>query len=347
MDITDIYKKRYFRWSLILVGLIGMLLLTMVLSISLGAVSISGLTVAKILLSKIPVVGNVVDSNSRVFEDIIIEIRLPRVILASIVGASLSVAGCAMQSLFRNPMADPYIIGISSGAAFGVTIVIVLEIQWLALPFVAFLFACLTICIVYCIARVHNKLPTETLLLSGIAVGAFFAALVGFMIYIAGEKIHGIVFWLMGGLWNSTWNKVIIVLPLIVCGIFVIFLFGRKLNLLMLGEDHALSLGIDVELTKKIILICASLITACAVSVSGIIGFVGLIIPHCMRLIVGPDHRILIPTSCLVGAIFLIWTDTLARTIIQPTEIPVGIITALFGAPFFVYLLKRRKKVWN
>jgi len=157
--------------------------------------------------------------------------------------------------------------------------------------------------------------------------------------------LNRIVFWLMGGLWTSDWNRVVITSPLILVGTAVLYLFNRHLNLILMGEETALDLGLEVELFKKIVLVFASLITAAAVSVCGIIGFVGLIIPHLMRILVGPDHRVLLPSSCLVGAIFLVWVDTLARTLIEPTELPVGIITALLGTPFFLYLLRKRKRV--
>jgi len=170
--------------------------------------------------------------------------------------------------------------------------------------------------------------------------------LVSFMQYIAGERqLRQIVFWLMGGLWASNWNKVIISLPLILSGSFGILFFSRDLNILLSGEESALNLGVDVENVRRMVLVLASLVTATCVSFCGIIGFVGLVVPHIMRLIVGPDHRILLPSSFLAGAIFLIWTDTLARKIIAPTELPVGIITAILGVPFFLFLLIRRREV--
>jgi iron complex transport system permease protein len=284
-----------------------------------------------------------------VYEVILLNVRLPRVLLCALVGSALSVAGTTMQALFRNPMASPYILGISSGAAFGASLAIVLGISLVtgiyAVPLMAFLFALLTVFLVYGIAKVRGRTPVETLLLTGIAVGSLFSALVSFMLYVAGEKLSRIVFWLMGGFWASDWNKVVVTSPLILLGIAAIFLFSRHLNLILMGEETALNLGLEVETFKKIILVFASLITAAAVSVCGIIGFVGLIIPHAMRIVVGPNHRILLPSSCLVGAMFLVWVDTLARAIIQPTELPVGIITALLGVPFFLYLLRKRKRI--
>lgn len=321
------------------------LILTVIFATMVGSVNIPPLTALQILF------GGMLSSRSwpPVYEVIILDVRLPRVLLGALVGSALAVAGTSMQALFRNPMASPYILGISSGAAFGASLAIILGISLVtgiyAVPLMAFLFALLTVFLVYGIAKVRQRTPVETLLLTGIAVGSLFSALVSFMLYVAGEKLNRIVFWSMGGFWTSDWNKVVITSPLILLGVAVIFLFSRHLNLILLGEETALNLGLEVEMFKKIILVSASLITAAAVSVCGIIGFVGLIIPHVMRIVVGPDHRILLPSSCLVGATFLIWVDTLARTIIEPTELPVGIITALLGVPFFLYLLRKRKRI--
>ncbi|NVM29944.1 MAG: iron chelate uptake ABC transporter family permease subunit [Candidatus Helarchaeota archaeon] len=283
------------------------------------------------------------------YQTIVLEIRLPRIILGALVGSALAVAGTAMQAMFRNPMASPYILGISSGAAFGASLAFVLGVNLLlgisAVSIMAFLFALLTIYIVYAIARKGEGTSVETLLLTGIAISSLFSALVSLLMYIAGEKLNTIWFWLMGGLWASNWNKVLFTFPLVFIGILILFFLSRQLNLLLMGEETALNLGLEVEKFKIFILIIASLITAAAVAVCGIIGFLGLIIPHIMRIILGPDHRNLLPASCLVGAIFLIWVDTLARTIISPVEIPVGIITALLGVPFFLYLLRTRKKI--
>lgn len=345
-DIDALYSNKRSRWAITLICLLAALFLTIVFAVRTGSVNIPTITVAKILLSKAFPISK---SWSTTYEVIVIDVRLPRVLLGALIGSALAVAGTAMQGLFKNPMASPYIVGVSSGAAFGASLAIVsgaaFSMGIYCLPLLAFLFAALTVFIVYNIAKVRGRVPIETLLLAGIAVGSFFSALVSFMMYIAGEELSSIVFWLMGGLWASSWDKLVIAFPLIFLGIIGIFLFSRDLNIMLMGEEPALDLGIEVERVKKIILIFASLITASAVSVSGIIGFVGLIIPHVVRIFVGPDHRILLPSSCLVGAIFLIWMDTLARSIIEPTELPVGIITALFGIPFFLYLLRKRKRI--
>jgi iron complex transport system permease protein len=280
---------------------------------------------------------------------IVMNLRLPRVFLAGLVGASLALAGAAMQGLFRNPMASPSIIGISAGAAFGASLAIVLGISWVsgafAIPAMAFVFSFVTLFLVYAVSRSRGGyVPVETLLLAGIAIGALFSALVSALQYFSGDKLSGVVFWLMGGLNNATWEQVLISIPPVILGSAVIMVLARELNAMMVGEEQAGNLGINVNQTRILLLLAASLITAVAVSVSGIIGFVGLIIPHTIRILVGPDHRVLLPASILGGALFMIWTDTLARTVISPAELPVGIITALLGAPFFIYLLMSRKR---
>jgi len=342
------YLKKILHWKLIITYLTVSLGLTVILATTLGAAHISPFTVLKILLAKLPLIKNlIIPSWSTAEATIILQIRLPRIILGMLVGAALGIAGTTMQALFKNPMADPYVIGISSGAALGAVFAIVFGLNILGMytiPLMAFLCATATIFLVYNTASVRGKLPVNTLLLAGIAVTLFLSAIISLMMYTSGEKLHGITFWLMGGLWGRNWNHVMMAFPFIFPGAIIIYIFARDLNVMLLGEEPAQHLGIEVETLKKIIILSTSLITAAAVSVSGIIGFVGLIIPHAMRILVGPDHRILLPGSALVGGIFLVWADTLARTIISPVEVPVGIITALFGAPFFIYLLRKRKK---
>ncbi|MDY6930695.1 MAG: iron chelate uptake ABC transporter family permease subunit [Halobacteriota archaeon] len=277
-------------------------------------------------------------------EIIIFQVRLPRILLGLLVGAALSVAGVVMQGLFKNPMAEPYIIGISSGAGLGAALCIASGIAFgYATPMMAFIGALAAIFLVYNIAHVGGKVPVDTLLLSGIAVSYFLSALTSFLMYMS-DNLHQIVFWLMGGLDGGRWIHVKILFPIIFFGILSIYFFSRDMNVMLLGEESAQHLGIEVEQFKRLMMVLASLITAAAVSVSGLIGFVGLMIPHIMRLLFGPDHRILIPSSALSGGIFLVLTDTLARTALSPTQLPVGILTASFGAPFFIYLLRSRKK---
>jgi iron complex transport system permease protein len=341
------YIKRFRQWKLTVLALVLLLFFTVIGATATGPVSIPPVTVAKILFSKLPLAESIFSQTwSNIEENIIIQIRLPRIILGVLVGASLAVAGAAMQGLFKNPMADPYVIGISSGAAFGATISIVLGVGGIiSLPAMAFLGAIFSAFLVYSIAKSDDGMQVETLLLSGIAVAIFFSALTSFSMYFAGENLHQIVFWIMGGLWARGWDHVAVAVIPISAGIIGIYAFARDLNVMQLGEESALTLGIEIESVKKILLALSALIAGVAVSVSGIIGFVGLIIPHMARIVVGPDHRILIPVSALSGAIFLIFADSIARTVISPAELPVGIITAFFGAPFFIYLLRKRKRL--
>lgn len=338
-DIAELQRNKAIRWTAILVALIGSLFITIIVCLSVGVVTIPFEQVITILLGG----GSERDSW------IVLNLRLPRVILATIVGASLALAGATMQGLFRNPMASPSIIGISAGAAFGASLAIILGVSWasgaLAIPAMAFVFAFVTLFLVYAVSRDRRGyVPVETLLLAGIAVGSLFNALVSALQYFAGEMLSGVVFWLMGGLNNATWDQVLIAIPPVILGSSVIMILARDLNAIMVGEEQAGNLGINVNRIRMMLLLAASLVTAISVSVAGTIGFVGLIIPHVLRLLVGPDHRILLPASVIGGSLFMIWTDTLARTIISPAELPVGIITSLLGAPFFIYLLMSRKK---
>ena len=284
-------------------------------------------------------------SIARTDETIIRSIRLPRIILGAIVGFALAAAGTVMQGFFRNPMADPSIIGVSGGAALGAVAFIVLPIAFnpmgLGLQAAAFSGALIAAFVVYAIATTNGRTPVATLLLAGIAVQTFLGALISYLILRSGDSMEEAVFWLMGRLHNSTWGEVLIAGPFVLIFFVLLMAYTRDLNVLLLGEEDAHTLGIEVERTKQLLLAASSIITAAAVAVSGVIGFVGLIVPHMMRLLVGPDHRILLPTSALAGAAFLVATDTLARG--GPVQVPVGIITAALGAPFFLYLLRTRE----
>ena len=339
-DIEKLHRDKLALWSLVLILLTIGLFVSMVFAICIGAVNIP----ASKVLSIITGLYNGPHDSDYV---IVTSVRLPRVLLAAVVGAGLSVAGVAMQGVFRNPMASPSVLGISSGAAFGASLAIVLGFSFVggawAIPAMAFIFCVATMFLVYGISRTGGIVPVETLLLAGIAVGALFSALVSFMQFIAGEQLSSVVFWLMGGLSSATWDQLVVVTPLIAIGTLAIMWFGRDLNLMTIGEEHASSLGVDTQKVILYLTVATSVVVAAAVSVSGVIGFVGLIIPHIIRMMVGPDHRILIPASIVAGAAFLVLTDTFARTILAPAELPVGIVTAVLGAPFFLYLLRRRK----
>lgn len=336
---------------LIMIGLVILLFISMICAIVFGAVSIGWKNVFTILMETLPFYepSSAVDI-APVYKDILLQIRVPRVLLAAAVGSSLAVAGAVFQGLFRNPMADPYVIGISSGSALGAVFAMLGGFSLAlggfgAVPLFAFVGGTTTILLVYSMARVGRAVPVMTLLLAGIAVSAFLSALVSLLTYFAGEELHQVIFWMMGGLGGATWQQVRVMLPYALGGYICVSIFSRELNAMLLGEETASQLGVDTEKVKKILLAGASLLVAAAVSTSGIIGFVGLVVPHFVRLVAGPDHRFLIPASALLGGTLLIATDTLARIIIAPSELPVGIITALIGAPMFIYLLKKRKKL--
>ena len=319
------------------------LFVTFLMTLVIGPVEISVSTVVRILCSAL---FDITKTWPDYLSNIILNVRLPRILLGIMVGCALSVSGCSMQSLFRNPMASPYVCGVASGGAFGAALVIILHLSHSLIMPLAFFFSLLTIFVVYNIAKVGRKVSSETLLLSGIALSLFFSAATSFLQYIAKENdLRQIIFWLMGGLWASSWWKVKIVFPAILAGTVCLLFFYKEMNILLLGEDQARDLGVNVEKTRKIILVMAAIVTAGAVASCGVIGFVGLIIPHVMRIVIGPDHKYLLPASCLGGSIFLVWIDTFARTLVFPTELPVGIITGMVGVPFFLALLRKRKKV--
>ena len=279
--------------------------------------------------------------------EILWQIRLPRVILAALVGLLLSISGVILQGILRNPLADPYIIGISAGGAVGAAISITLGAQFVvfgmsSVPATSFIFALSAVFIVYKLSQVAGKTAPETLILAGVALSAFCAAILSLIIIMSGS-LQTIYFWLLGSLSSASWSDVLTVIPYAVLGSGAAYFFSKELNALLLGEEMASTLGVDVENTRLILIGAASIMTAAAVSVSGLIGFVGLIVPHWIRLIIGPNHRLLIPVSALSGMLLMVVADTIARTILSPLEIPIGIIMALVGAPFFLYLLRRRR----
>jgi iron complex transport system permease protein len=351
-DTETAHLRRVSHWKTYLLILASVFGIVFILSLNLGYAPIPFSDIMTILAKQVPILENLVESPSILprFEVIIMQIRLPRVICGALVGAALATAGATYQGIFRNPMADPYVIGASTGAALGAALVMVLGIGVSllgvnTLQIMAFVGALITVLVVYAIARVGSRVPVTTLLLTGIAVSLFLSAIVTFLRTIASDQIlHGLTFWLIGSLApTENWDKVWAVLPLIVVGAAISYLYSRDLNILALGEDQAQHLGVEIEKVKRILLISGALMTAAAVSISGLIGFVGLIIPHLTRVLIGPDHRVLLPTSAIVGASFLILCDALSRVIMGSGEAPVGVITALSGAPFFIYLLHKKR----
>ncbi|MDO9592405.1 MAG: iron chelate uptake ABC transporter family permease subunit [Erysipelotrichaceae bacterium] len=330
--------------------LISALVVVILAASAIGSADISISDCARILLSKVPLIGASVDLSeikpSHI--SILLKIRLPRILLSALIGSALSVSGVAYQGIFKNPMADPFVLGISSGAALGATFVIVTGAKFgiLGLSSIsvgAFAGALAAAFTVYNIGRIGNRTPVVTLLLAGIAVNYFLSSMISIVMSFNRDRMENIVFWTMGSVTTATWMQIAVALVPILLGTAYLLTCARDLNALALGEDSAKGLGVDSEKAKKTILIVASIVTASAVSVSGIIGFVGLIIPHVVRILSGPDHRTLLPFSILTGAIFLVLSDTLARTLVVPAELPIGIITSVFGAPYFLYLLYRNK----
>lgn len=279
---------------------------------------------------------------------ILTQIRLPRVLLAALVGGALALCGAVMQGLFRNPLADPYLLGIASGATAGAALVIALHLDsyyWGLVPLGAFLGGVLAVTLVYRVAQTRwARLDNYALILSGVALAALFSAVTSFLLFYAGaaHDARRVILWILGGLGGAQWLYVLGVLGTLLIVGATLVLFARELNALALGEEMAAHLGIEPRHLRKILLFAVTLLTAVAVAVSGTIGFVGLIVPHILRLIVGPDHRLLLPASALGGAVLLTLCDAVARTVLAPAELPIGIITALLGAPFFLFLLRRR-----
>lgn len=316
------------------------------LAILLAAACLLALSVGSVAVPFRSVIGAVTGSlpDDAVERLIILDIRLPRVLLALLVGAGLSVAGAVLQALLRNPLAEPYILGISSGGTMGTILVIALASglsQYVA-PAASFAGSALVMVLVYALAHRRGQLDPFTLLLAGVMVGAFFNALVLLTVALFNQELRNAFLWLMGNLSGASGASLLIAGPLTLLAIIPAFLMARQYDLIATGDEAASQLGVDVRALRRRSYAIASLITGAVVSVSGVVGFVGLIIPHAVRMMFGPDHRLLLPASFLAGGAFLVLADTLARTIIAPSEIPVGAVTAVIGAPVFIYLLRRR-----
>ena len=319
---------------------------TGLISLRLGPVPIKTLDVVWATLSTMGIDGPAVDRTAQL---VIEQIRLPRIIVGAAVGMALGLSGTAMQGLFRNPMADPGIIGVSTGGAVGAVTAIAIglvDLFWLALPVFAFVGAALALLLVYGIAAVGGRISMATLLLAGVAVNAFLGAVISAIIYLipSDGPLREILYWLAGGLDSRSWDHVRIALPPIAVGATALALAARDLNLLALGDDEARSLGVRTGATRTALLVASALVTGSAVAVSGSIAFVGLVTPHVLRLVLGPDHRVLMPMSAFGGMLFVMLADMAARTLIQPAEFRVGVLTAFVGAPFFVFLLIKNKR---
>jgi iron complex transport system permease protein len=324
--------RKSFLFSLLILAL------AILLSIAIGSVFISPAEIWK------TIIGNGAETSFA----ILWKIRLPRTALVLLTGACLGISGASYQGLFRNPLADPYLIGVASGAGLGA--VIAMSFQWpysfwglFVVPLAAFATALLTVAIVYAMARIGHTVPTTNLILAGVAVSSFATSLTSFLMLRSTDEMRRALGWLLGGSIQNGWTSILAILPFIVMGVGVLLASGHALNLLQFGDDQAQQLGLNVTRTRTIILVAASLVTATAVSFSGIIGFIGLIVPHLMRMWVGGDYRRLLPLSLISGAAALLIADVISRVVLAPQEIPVGIVTALAGAPFFLWILRRSK----
>mgnify|MGYP000916673032 CR=1 FL=1 len=335
-------RKRPFLILLILT------LAAAILSVTLGAVRIPPGMVVRMLAGELP--GIEVEREwPQALETIVLAVRLPHTVLVLLTGAALASSGAAYQGLFRNPLSDPYLIGVASGAGLGA--VFMLSLRWpenqlgfYLIPAGAFLGAILTVILVYQLAHVNGLVPLTTLILAGVAIGSFASAITSFLMLRDDGHIYRAISFLLGGSPIGGWQPVIAVLPFMLIGMVSLSLSGHMLNVLQFGEEEARQMGLDVNRAKLFIIITASLTTAVSVAFSGVIGYIGLIVPHIIRIVWGPDYKKLIPLSIFGGAIALLLSDMLARILIAPSTLPVGIVTALAGTPFFLWILRRAKR---
>ncbi|MFN0156860.1 MAG: FecCD family ABC transporter permease [Bacteroidota bacterium] len=334
MGTTSLRGPLTMQRTLLVLGCLSALLLVVVIAgLSVGSVGIPFSRMLDVLL------GGATESD----RTILLTIRLPRVLLAALVGAGLSIAGVVFQAMLRNPLAEPYILGISSGGTIGAILAIGFSVgaSHITTPAASFIGSGLVMLLVYAIAQRRGKLDTFTLLLAGVMIGAFFNAAVLMLIAVFNQELRNAFLWLMGNLSSASMESLVVVAPFLIASCVLLLFHGRSFNLISTGDETAMQLGVEVTKVKRRAYLLASLITGLVVSVSGVIGFVGLIIPHICRMLFGPDHRLLLPASCLLGASFLIVADIISRTALAPTEIPVGAVTAAIGAPVFIYLLRK------
>ncbi len=338
------FQNRWPFTTAIYIFLLFGLAASIVVSTSMGYIQIPLEAVVKIILTKISGRVSLIDGLDKLFPVVVIDVRLPRILSAAIVGGGLAISGVVFQGILLNPLADPYTLGVSAGAAFGASLALLLNIGMLgsySVPLFAFVGAVATLVFVIYLSSSSGGVSSNNLILSGIIVAAILSAGISFLKYVADEQVAVIIFWLMGSFGSKTWMDVTLILLLVGLGFGVFIFYARDLNLMSLGNRTASSLGVDTRKVTITLLVTASLVAAICVSVSGIIGFVGLLVPHMMRLITGPDNRRLVPVSLLAGAVLLCVADTITRAVL-PSEIPIGVLTALIGGPFFCYLFRKQ-----
>lgn len=331
--------------AVLVVATVSLLVVAILLGVAVGAVAIPVPAVLHLLIAKVAALPTPYPDT---YSTILFELRLPRVLLMAVTGAALAAAGATYQGLFRNPLADPYLVGVASGAGLGATFVLTVApatpLGLLAVPVGAFVGGIVAVIIVLLIAQVGQTTPVTTMLLAGVAVGSFATSVTTFWMLRSPEGLRRAFNWLLGGYAGGGWMPILIILPYLVVGLVVLQAHARALNILQLDEEQARQLGLNVERLKLILVGAATLMTAAAVAFGGLIGFVGLVVPHALRLLGGPDYRRLLPLSAIGGAAFLILADLVARTALAPQELPAGVVTALLGAPFFIFLLRRLKR---
>lgn len=344
-EVNVLERKKTEKYKYLILILI--LILAFIFSLSLGRYGLSISELVTIFVSKLPGVNI---SYPEVFDTIIFQVRLPRILVAMIIGASLSISGAAYQAMFKNPMVSPDILGASAGAGFGAAMAILMSFGVLGIQVSSFLFGLLAVFLTYTIGRKVEKSNTNNfiLILSGILVGTVFQSLISLTKYLADpyEKLPSITFWLMGSLARVTNNDILIVLIPFLIGIIPLIMIRWKINVLAFGDEEAKALGVDTTKTRLILIVASTLMTSSAVATCGLVGWVGLIIPHLARMLVGPDFRKLLPTTLLIGSVYFLMVDNIARSVVE-TEIPLGILTSLIGAPFFIYLLLNARKGWS
>ncbi|MCW3998675.1 MAG: iron ABC transporter permease [Candidatus Bathyarchaeota archaeon] len=350
LELKRLYNKGKRRKTLVIFSLFAALLLTMVFSISLGAASPGFVEALQVIFGKLfPFLD--LKPLPQVTQIIVFDLRLPRIIMAILAGAGLAAAGATMQGTLRNPLVSSYVLGISSAAGFGAALAIVFGVGVLSVfggylvILNAFFFSVIAMSIVYAIARLRG-LTSETVILVGVAIGFLFSAMLSLIQYIAPEyqAVNAVVFWLMGSLSSASWENIMIVLPIVLFTIVMMTQQSWNINVLSMGEDVATSLGVNSKRVLSTNMVLETLATAAIIAFTGVIGFVDLIAPHMARMLIGNDHRFLIPCSALVGGFLLLCSDTLARLVMAPTELPVGIVTSMLGVPFFIYIMINRKR---
>lgn len=315
-------------------------------STGMGYIKVPAAAVIKIIFAKLSGQVDFLKGMDSIFPVVVVDVRLPRILSSAIVGGGLAISGVVFQGILLNPLADPYTLGVSAGAAFGASLAILLNIGFLGMysvPLFAFGGAVMTLLFVIYLSSSSGGFSSNNLILSGIIVAAILSAGISLLKYIADEQVSVIIFWLMGSFGSKTWTDVGLIFLFVGIGFLIFIFFARDMNLMSLGNRTASSLGVDTRKVTIVLLVTASLVAAICVSVSGIIGFVGLLVPHMMRLITGPDNRRLVPVSLLAGAILLLSADTITRAVL-PTEIPIGVLTALLGGPFFCYIFRKQQR---